>query len=451
MPSSFDDVAHLLRRAGFGGHPSEINALTPYDWAEVVDRVLTVPAESSRYTGAVPGVPDLNDYRGWSERYTDMVSFWLERARLSRAPIVEKMVLFWHGHLCSALDKVYDHQLLFEQNQIFRSMGMGSFPALLKTVSLHPAMVWYLDNDQNHKDEPNENFARELMELFTLGFNNQYTEQDVRESARAWTGYGLNDDRDTFVFDSDAHDDGQKTFMGTRRNWNGPEIIDHIVDGPTEQASAEFLCGKLWSFFAYPDPEPAIVSALASAYISGSKEMVPVLRAIFNRPEFRSTKARRGLVRSPIEFAVAAMRQSGFGCADTNPQWALGSMGQAAYNPPNVSGWRQNDYWISPTALWAKRQFINGIRWKGNEGTLLGGVTAQFPYDFDQRPAAAQQSVINAVVESALSQFGLFNASDATRTALRTMVQRHVADRRNWAIRPGLILVTPLSPEFQMA
>lgn len=220
MPTPFADVAHLLSRVGFGGLPAEINALTPLDWPDVVDAVL----DTSSAPPINQGLPNLDPSRSWWDRYVDMTHFWLERCRTSPAPLPEKMVLFWHGHLCSGLQKVGNHQLMFDQNQLFRSHGLGDLENLLQMMAVQPAMLEYLDNDTNVVGSPNENFARELMELFTLGVGH-YTEDDVQAAARAWTGHGVHRDTDQYIFTSEDHDYGQKTFMGVSANWNGPDII----------------------------------------------------------------------------------------------------------------------------------------------------------------------------------------------------------------------------------
>ncbi|MGH1503523.1 MAG: DUF1800 domain-containing protein [Acidimicrobiales bacterium] len=447
MPSDYHDVAHLLRRAGFGGLPNEIAALTPLAWSDVVDEVLAPKADP----GGLPSAPNLHPYTsGWSERYTGMVWYWLERARRSPNVVREKMVLFWHGHLCSAIDKVYDHRHLFEQHVLFRNHGMGDYQTLLEAVSLQPAMLWYLDNWQNDVEEPNENFARELMELFTLGAGNGYTEHDVRELARAWTGHGLNDrpqnenNPEVYQFHSDRHDYGNKTIFGDTRNWDGPATISHILRGPRARLAAEFMVTKLWTFFAYPDPEAAVVDALADVWTASDRNITEVLRALFNRPEFRSERARNGLVRSPIEYAVAIMRHLGLGCEDLNPQWTLSRMGQAPFNPPNVSGWRPNEYWISPTAHWGRHSLASGARWRIYN--IEGGVKASL----DSATSAEE------AVDRALAQFGIDQPTAATRNELirfaeATQQPLEGGNPPRWSRTPGLILLTPLTPDFQLA
>ncbi len=424
-------MAHVLRRVGFGGLPAEIDALEGLPWTQVVDRVLDVTAAPSLSVG----LPDLDPGRGWWDRSVDMTHFWLERCRTSPAPIVEKMVLFWHGLLCSSLDKVGDHQAMFDQSQLFRRYGMGSVETLVQQVSTQTAMLRYLDNDVNVARSPNENFARELMELFLLGVG-FYSEDDVRESARAWTGHGVNSATNRYEFRADRHDDTDKTFMGITRNWDGPEIITHLLTGPPKTQASRYLAARVWSFFAYPDPEAALVDALAADFRAGGMRMDALLRAMLLRPEFLSSRARQGLIRSPIEFTVAGMRYSGLPCAEAHPEWTLESMGQEPYAPPNVAGWKQNRAWISAPAMWAKSSFASRLRWRGIE--VVGSL------------AGTRSLSVEAAVTAALSMHGIDQPSPATVASLERFVTEERATSR-WAEQAGLLYLVPLTPEFQLA
>lgn len=438
MPSNPNDIAHLLRRSGFAALPADIATLSALDWNAAVEAVL----DTSSAPPIDQNVPNLDPNRGGYAKFTDMVHFWLDRAAFSPAPIVEKMVLFWHGHFCTSLDKTFDHRALFEQNQLFRSAGMGSFLSLTHQVSLQPAMISYLDNDRNVVGSPNENFARELMELFTLGVN-QYTEQDVVESARAWTGHGLDDD-DRYFFDISEHDTGSKTFFGQTGNFRGPDIINLIFSQKGGRV-AEFMAEKLWSFFAYPDPSASVVSDIAGA-LAAAWDVTDALRAIFLHAEFRSTRAKQGLVRSPIEFAVAAMKHTGLTCADTNPQWSLNGMGQTPFRPPNVAGWKQNEYWISSSAVWSKSSFASGLRWRQYQAGVLDHIDDRY----EDGPNRGQYVISPAAsVQAALDHYGVGDASPATRTALEQFVTAERATSR-WAERAGLLFLVPLTPDFQM-
>lgn len=439
MPTPRADVDHLLRRVGFGGLSHEITALSQFDWGDLVDRVTDASA-----TPPLASPPDLRPSVDWGERWLGMVRYWLDRCRTSPFPLAEKMVLFWHGHLCSALDKVHDHRLMFDQNQLFRSHGLGRLGPLLQAASIQPAMLIYLDNADNTASSPNENFGRELKELFMLGVGN-YTEDDVRAAARAWTGHGLDEVGDTVVyaFHSGEHDYGSKTFMGVTRNWNGPEIIDHLLTvEPHRTRVARFVAGKLWAFLAYPGPDAAVIDSVAAAFRDADFDITALVRAILLHPEFRSARARNALVRSPIEFAVAAMRHSGLTATQTN-LWTLRNMGQQPYDPPNVAGWGRNGYWISAPAMWAKASFAGNVRWTASDNTTL----------LDDTAALTPQGAADA----ALARFGIESPSAVTRQALTDYVGA-VRDRDNaaggwigWSERAGLLYLPMLTPEFQLA
>lgn len=426
MPSNPNDIAHLLRRTRFAAMPSEIASLSALNWSDAVETVLSTSTAPSHTQGA----PDVVSDRGGYQKYTDMVHFWLDRATDSNSGIVEKMVLFWHGHFCTSLQKTFDHEALFEQNQLFRTDGLGSFLNLTHQVSTQPAMISYLDNDRNVLGSPNENFARELMELFTLGVN-QYSEQDVVESARAWTGHGL-DSNDRYRFDASKHDSGSKLFFGQRGNYRGPDIIDLIFSQKGVRVS-KFMAEKLWSFFVYPDPSTAIINEI-SGVLRSSWNITATLRAIFNHAQFRTDQAKQGLVRSPIEFAVAAMKHTGLRCADTNPQWSLSGMGQSPFYPPNVAGWKQNEYWISSSAVWAKSSFASQMRWNQYSAGVFENI---------------DELSVEASVQTGLDRYGIGDASLATRRALEQFVTAERSTTR-WAERAGLLFLAPLTPDFQM-
>lgn len=431
MPTSASHVAHLLRRAGFGGSPAEIAALTPLDIRTIVDRLVD-PAAAK----ALPKPRLLGTEAGYWERYVDMSWAWLERMRTATgaAALVEKLTLFWHGHFCSSLDKVGNHDALWAQNQLFRTRGLGSFRDLAQAVAIDPAMLRYLDNDRNVKGSPNENWARESMELFTLGVD-QYGQDDVVAGARAWSGHGLDKDG-RYTFTPKRHDDGQKTLFGITRNWDGPQVLDEILLGSKKQASARFLATKLWSFFAYPNPEPAVVDALVAPYLASNLSIAALLRAIFLRPEFYGPKARGALVRSPIEYVVAAMKGAQVGCDVAHPEWWLEAMGQQPFYPPNVSGWRQNGYWVASSAQWAKFAFAGHLRWKVNERkAVLTATNRLAPGD---------------AVRQALRTFGVDSPGPGTVAAMEGWLRKERATTR-WAERPNLIFLALVSPDLQLA
>lgn len=430
MPTPAVDVDHLLRRVGFGSTPADLTRYTRLDRAALVDAVLDVSSAP-----AVVKPPELgDDARSDYEKWVSATLWWLDRMRTTPAPLAEKLTLFWHGHFVSSIGKV-GPAAMFDQLQLFRSDGLGSFPALARKVAVGPAMLLYLDNHRNRVGAPNENFAREFLELFLLGVN-RYTQDDVVAAARAWTGHGLDDDRRAYRFHPARHDNGAKTFLGTTRNWDGPETIDHVVTGPTKVESARFLAARMWAFFAYPNPEPAVVAAVADDYLADGFSIRSMVRSILERPEFWSARARRALVRSPIEYVVAAMRATGVPATVARPDWYLHAMGQKPYAPPNVSGWRQNGYWISPAATWAKADFSGHLRWKA----LDAGFLADPPSPVS--PATAVQRVFDL--------FGIVAPSARTRAALEALVAADRATAR-WTERRNLLHATLLTPDIQLS
>jgi uncharacterized protein (DUF1800 family) len=430
VPISYDDAAHLLRRAGFGGTAGEIAALTAYDVNGAVDRVLDLSAAPPVVAPAALADPSLGQW----QKVVALTQWWVDRMRTTPAPLQEKLALFWHGHFCSSEEKVGNALAMWNQNQLFRTQGLGSFRALAQAVAVDPAMLRYLDNDQNVAGRAQENFARESMELFTLGVN-QYTQDDVVAAAKAWTGHTTDSTGTVYVFNAAKHDTTNKTFFGVTQNWNGPQVLDHILQGPTRATAARFVAAKAWSFFAYPNPEPAVLDALVTAFTANDLLMTDLLRAVFTHPNFWSTAARQGLARSPAEYVVAVLRATGADAATAHPEWFMDDMGQSLFYPPNVSGWRQNAYWISSSALWARASFARSLTWKLQAGPLFANVSTL--------PVAT-------AVQQALDTFGITNPSAQTRAALETWLQ---AERtaRGWAQRPNLTTLMMLIPELQVA
>jgi uncharacterized protein (DUF1800 family) len=374
-----------------------------------------------------------------------MIHYWLDLARrpVDQAPIVEKVALFWHGVLCMSIDKVPVFPALMDQNHAFRTLGMGGYHTLLHTVSIGPAMIKYLDNDRNVAGRPNENFARELMELFTTGVGH-YTETDVTESARAWTGHGVDDD-DNYRFDPGAHDWGTKTFMGQTGNFDGPDIIN-IILGQRREAHARFLCRKLWSFFAYPVglDDPVVTDIMATYRVQ--LNVRDTVRAIFHHPQFRSEQARWALVRSPFEYLVAVMRHTSTDCSIAHPEWSVSGLGQVPFQPPNVSGWRQNDYWITSTAAWAKLHLASRLRWHAWKRDDIIDASEIIRYN-----PVVHRYTPDESVDKALWNFKVGPIAPSSRQRLIDYVDTVRASDHRWSERAGTMMLTLLLPELQMA
>src|SRR5450432_4935955 len=228
------------------------------------------------------------DLRGW----------WVEEMLATPSPLTERMTLFWHNHFVSSQQKVKLAELMYRQNVTLRANALGNFGVLLHAIGRDPAMVIYLDSAQNRKGTPNENFAREVMELFTLGEGN-YTEQDVKEAARAFTGWSLDRTSGQFVFRRFIHDDGVKTVLGRTGNLDGDQVLDILLAQP---ATAEFVTSKLWREFVSPDPDPREVRRIAQLFRSSNYDIKVALRALLTCDAFWAPENRGTLVKSPVEF-----------------------------------------------------------------------------------------------------------------------------------------------------
>lgn len=352
-------IAHLLRRAGFSPSAAEIDAATAKGVAAVTDELLNPERVVDDAETLFPS--SLIDFT----RPVTLPVWWQARMVATRRPLQEKMTLFWHSHLTSGLGRV--GQLRFTmtaQNEFFRKNALGNFKDLVLGASKDPAMILWLDNNTNRKGKPNENFARELFELFTLG-RDQYTEQDIREAARAFTGWFQRDG--VFVFTAREHDNDTKTIFGKTGNWDGGDVVDMVV---SSAAAGPFLTRKLWSFFAYPNPDAAIIDSLSRVYYTSGYDMRAVMRALLTHPEFYSERAYHALIKSPTEVIVGFLRSmeaeiKAFDSPETMLQLAnqltgaSTTMGQTLFNPPNVAGWPGGSDWVSTTALITRYNFAS--------------------------------------------------------------------------------------------
>jgi uncharacterized protein (DUF1800 family) len=399
-------AAHLLRRAGFGGTPEEIEEYAALSHADAVDKLLNF-----KYDGNLA----MNLERrlredGYSPDLGDIAYWWMLTMARTRQPLQEKMTLFWHGHFTTQYSKVRDPLLLLQQNQLFRDYALGNFKELTKKISRDPAMIEYLDGQTNRKGKPNENYARELMELFTLGIGN-YSEQDIREAARAFTGWSYQGR--SFVFNRNQHDTGTKTFMGQSGNFDGDAIIDIIM---TKEAVGRFISTKLWDFFVYPDPEVEIVNRLTKVFFDNNHNIKELIRAIFNSPEFLSEKSYRALVKSPVEYVVGMARQMGITNVDVNLARAANLMGQTLFNPPTVKGWDGELAWINSAYYFERVNTANGL------ATSRGGNNSfrYNPYEIvaDGQPKGAKPDSAESVVDSMINVFLDGQANPEVKLAL---------------------------------
>lgn len=430
------DVAHLLRRTEFVARPTRVAELSAYATIdEAVADVLDVTPNAD------PQLPANLATHDSANSYTQRVAayhWWLDQMATRPRPVQERMALFWHGHFTSEWDVVGRTDHMMNQNQLFRSQGLGNFHALTQAMSIQPAMLIYLSNGVNVKGTPNQNFARELLELFTLGVGN-YTEDDVVAAARAWTGHNYNTTTRAYEFRPTKHDTDPKTFFGTTKNWDGPQIVDEVLlDNPAKQlVAARFVAKKLWESFAYPKPAANIVDDLAAVFVANGLEIAPLVQALLVRPEFYSPEAKQGLVRTPTEWAVAILAQTGLTAASIGLFNYADGMGQKLFEPPNVAGWKSNSYWMTTSALSGRANVAKKV------ASLLranGG--------FDQLYAMS----VTEAVDHVIAYFGLTPLAAMSRQAL---IDAHQAERgasngSNSRAVTNLLIMTMLTGEMNV-
>lgn len=366
-----EEAAHLLRRTGFEATPAQISALLPLDRAQAVDRLIAQARRNDPPAMPLPAWADepiedrfiprgmkgqaRKDYRRQmlGRRSVELQEWWLQEMRSTQVPLRERMTLFWHAHFTSELRKVKWAQLMLRQNQLFRRQGLGNYRELLRHVSRDPAMLIYLDNIRNVAGQPNENYARELLELFTLG-EGHYSERDVSEAARAFSGWRMLPPQGRFHVDPALHDAGEKVFLGQRGRFDGDDVIDLILRHPR---ASNHLAERYWQEFVAPTPDPVAIKRLAAAF-ARDWELAGLLRDTLLEPAFWDPANRALLVKSPVELVIGTARLFELPLQPAAALLATDSMGQSVFNPPNVKGWPRGVGWIGSQTLLARTRFI---------------------------------------------------------------------------------------------
>ena len=400
---NYERAAHLIERAGFGGTPDEIRRLAAMSPDEAVNWI--VDYESIDASGLAefdesgiwdPGMDPFPPSRaeavrlarenggglgevplpeGSSRRLQPIVDkffyslrantaenrrlalWWADRMVTTPRPLEEKLTFFWHGHFATSETKVRDYRMMLVQNRMLRARASGNFRDLLLGIMRDPAMLVYLDNGENVKDHPNENFGRELLELFTLGVGN-YTEQDIREASRAFTGW--TNDVLEFRFDPALHDAGPKQFLGRKGNFGGEEIVDIILAQP---AASEFIAAKLYRFFVRDEISDATRQVLGKTFREADYEIKPLLKTIFLSRDFHSEPSVATQIKSPVQLFVSTYRKLGVSKTPTAPDFndLTEPLGQSLLYPPNVAGWSGGRTWITPATLLERGNAMRGI------------------------------------------------------------------------------------------
>nr|CAA6819583.1 MAG: PROBABLE SIGNAL PEPTIDE PROTEIN [uncultured Thiotrichaceae bacterium] len=296
----------------------------------------------------------------------EITSWWLETIYQTEYPLLERMTIFWHGHFTSNATDVVWPQFVYRQNQLFRRHALGNFSDLLYEITRDPAMLIYLDLQVNVKDNPNENFARELLELFTLGEGN-YSEDDIVNAARAFTGWGLDFEVGEFEFRKNYHDNDDKTFLGHEGNLNGDDIVAILLNDPN---TAEFIAKKFWAeFINHDEPDQSEVERWATAFRDSGYEIKALLNEVIHSAAFWREENKAVMIKSPVEFSVGMMRELGLELESyTVLRKANEQLGQDLLYPPDVKGWRGGDQWITNTRLVRRYDLISNLMLEHTEG-----------------------------------------------------------------------------------
>jgi hypothetical protein len=360
-------LRHLIRRAAFGATGPDLAEYRRLGLGGTVDRLVDYESTPDDFDARIGDILSFD-----KTKLNDVQRRWLMRMVWSKRPLQEKMTLFWHGLLTSANAKVGRPELMERQNELFREHALADYGTLLKAVSRDPAMMLWLDTHNSRRAAPNENYARELMELFSMGVGH-YTETDVRQAARAFTGWTVTKEG-LPTFTRFQFDDGEKRFLGTTVK-TGDDVVDAIVAQP---ATSQFIAGKLFAFFVHPAPTPADIEPFARVFRETGGSIRAVVRAILTSEAFYSPAAYRSRLKSPVEYVVGTMRQLGIPTEGTGVIERLVRMGQQLYNPPNVAGWPGGRSWLN-SGTWIERlNFANAVSSKQGDGRILSWQAGRF-------------------------------------------------------------------------
>lgn len=368
-----DAARFFLTRVGFAPDSAELAQYVGLTREQAVDKVLAstrteavtplpdwvlepIPARATRTAWTDEQRREAQRLRG--QRYELLRAWWVREMLTTPSPLTERMTLFWHNHFTSAQDKVPYPQQMALQNMLLRRDALGNFGELLHDVAKDPAMLQYLDGASNRKGKPNENFAREVMELFTLG-EGHYSQRDVSEAARAYTGWSLDPDTQAYVWRANQHDEGEKTVLGESGAFDGDQVLDILLAQPE---TATFVTTKLWREFVSDAPEPSNIAPIAARFRASRYDIKVALRGVFLSDAFWDDDKRGVLVKSPAEFVVGTLRAFDIGYENTAPFASqIRTLGENLFYPPNVKGWPGGTTWINSSTLLARKQFVEQL------------------------------------------------------------------------------------------
>jgi uncharacterized protein (DUF1800 family) len=392
--ASSQQTGHLLRKAGFGASPADLASYKQLSYSDAVDRLINYQQVSDSETDTRLQALNLDLNKPINQQ-----QWWLLRMAWTQRPLLEKMTLFWHGVLVSSYTKVGGpkaYMRMMIQNQFLRDHAFDTFDNIMLGITADPAMLFYLDLTKSHKNAPNENYAREMMELFTIGLGH-YTQQDVMEGAAALTGWHVRGNSSVYV--PADHNNLTKTYLGHTGDLDYKDVINILVNHP---AAPWFISRKLFTFFAYENPSNDDLQPLVETYVKSNHNMGEVMRTLLNSPQFLSAKAYRSRIKSPAEFAVGAYRALNMQNDGSGLPSFTTLMGQTLLNPPNVGGWpgdKVSSYWLNSGAWMTRLNYIDALLVRGN----LARKSTPMPLDF--------QSVINTNKIDSPEQFVDYYAS----------------------------------------
>ena len=465
-PMGFDEARHLLNRTSFAAQAGEINEFAKLTRVQAVDRLLAETRRQASYPPPVwsqtyerPYRPDMTqeermkaNRRELVERGLELRTWWVAEMLSTPWPFTERMTLFWHNHFATSQQKARSATLMYRQNVLLRKYATGNFAAMLREVGKDPAMLIYLDGAQNRRGAPNENFAREVMELFTLG-EGHYTEQDVKEAARAFTGWSIDGDSGEFRFRRAIHDDGVKKVLGQEGRFNGDDMITLLLQQP---ATSEFVVGKLWREFVSPDAQSAAhvaaVKKLAAYWRAANYEIKPLLREMLLSDAFWAPENHGVLVKSPVDLVIGSLRQFRFSVEDPAPfAVILRQLGQDLFNPPNVKGWPGGEAWLNTTTLLARKGFLNRLfRVDEMVKPAVGASTiATNTWSMDAKPVGQPMDTMDTMATTGQSTAQLMDKDLVG--ANRQRAQMRLAARGTGGTGGGADALTAALPAFGVA
>ncbi len=445
-------AAHLLNRAAFGGTPEEIQKLHALGHRGAVEALLGAGEELDLFPAPEMepisvrlhalkkeklGDAEFKERKKAEldkarEKSVELRQWWLRRMRETTNPAREKATLFWHGHWASGKPKVKDPFHLHRQNETLRANALGPFAPFAKQISRDPVMIEYLDLQSSTAKNPNENFAREVMELFMLG-EGHYSEADIAEAARAFTGYRVSRETGRFEFRARQNDSKNKTFLGKTGPLTGDDVIDLIVEKPR---CSEFLAGKIWTFYAGTKPSDALQQALGNEYRRNGMDTGKLLRTIFTSHEFFAPNVVRHQIKSPVQWLVQLCKTLEIPMPGPKQSHAtLANLGQKLFEPPNVKGWDGGRAWISSSTLL--------VRYNAAGNLVRGGAGPKPNIDKLVPPGLSPEQTADSIA------WRLFQAP--MPPALRERTLTFIAEKGSSAsARRDLLHLLMSTPEYQL-